>query len=478
MDFAPLRHYGQGEFTVVDPRFGTGPTPTQPSGWGDGGGGTTPTDPGTILVDTGEIWVDTDYTGATDASADINAALQLAYDLGHAPGPTQITVRLKPGILRLNNNLHVGRQSRLVGSGMRATRLVPTGSCHAIAHTGVNTYSSAPDDIWVSDLEIDGAQQTGFGAAYKGITGSGGLRTTFRNLYVHHTAATGIGWDTFGGTIENCWAIGCGRNAKATPNMPGNSGFGIGVGHPNTYPPASDYPNWCPISVSNCHSIDNGNYGFFFETQNAANTPVGMSIIGCTARTNGRDGIGLDGGAGTIIQGCTVHDNAEAGIGLNWGTMGVDKGGHPTKRAIILGNHIENNTFGVRGRTDGTTYDLADLMVKDNMILGSTSEGVLMSAAGTGVHQRLWVAGNYIEGGTAGVRAIGGQTITRLAIEGNRITGATGAAVSVETPTAAARVTGNEAWANGSGVYFNTALSHTGSVVDTSWVEGTSTVPS
>ena len=44
MNYGPLRHYTDGTLdgTVVDPRFGTGATPTQPSGWGGGGSASGP----------------------------------------------------------------------------------------------------------------------------------------------------------------------------------------------------------------------------------------------------------------------------------------------------------------------------------------------------------------------------------------------------------------------------------------------------
>lgn len=466
--YGPLSYAdGEDTSTVIDPRFGTGAIPVQPAGWGGDGAGT---------VDTGEIWVDTDYTGATDASTDINAALQLAYQIGQTAGNfLSPTVRLKPGVLRLDSRIGVGRRSRLVGSGMRATRLRPVGNTHGIERDQVN-FDSQPDDIWISDLEIDGAAQTGTGAAYKGITGAGGLRITLKNLWVHDTAATGIGWDSYGGVIENCWATGCGRNAKASSGQPGNSGFGIGIGSVNTYP--SGYPaNYQPLTVSNCHAYDNGNYGFFWETQNATGFPRGLSVVGCTSARNRLDGFGDDGGHGLRMIGCTAYDNDGAGFGLNWGTMGVDKGGKPGVHTAIIGCYSEGNAYGVRARTDGTTYDLIGLMVKDSHIIDSTVAGVLLSAAGTGTHRDLWLAGNHVEGSPVGVRVIGGATVDRLAVTGNRIKGMTGAAVSVEAPTTNVRVWGNEAWGNGSGIFFDTAGPHTNHRIDTSWVEGANTLP-
>lgn len=74
MPNAPLKHVaGSTVTTVVDPRFGTGNTPTQPSGWGDGGGSTPPppltgdtyTAPG-LYVPAGAL---DDWRAARDASS-------------------------------------------------------------------------------------------------------------------------------------------------------------------------------------------------------------------------------------------------------------------------------------------------------------------------------------------------------------------------------------------------------------------------
>lgn len=70
-----FRANGQTANTVVDPRFGVGPTPTQPAGWGGSGGGNVP--PVVQPADSLAVYVapSGDTTGATD-----HAAIQAAID--------------------------------------------------------------------------------------------------------------------------------------------------------------------------------------------------------------------------------------------------------------------------------------------------------------------------------------------------------------------------------------------------------------
>lgn len=111
---------------------------------------------------------------------------------------------------------------------------------------------------------------------------------------------------------------------------------------------------------------------------------------------------------------------------------------------------------------------LTSSRIADNIIDGS---GVNVDSSA-----KVAVEGNLINGGN--ILASGGNGNTRLAITGNRVTGATGAAISVTSPTTDILIHANEAWACGSGVEFDIGQTHTGHRVDTAWMDGTDTLPS
>lgn len=107
----------------------------------------------------------------------------------------------------------------------------------------------------------------------------------WENVKVMNTDGTGFGVDLpINCTISNCTAIGCGK--AATENDVGASGFGIGTGLTNDE----------SMVISNCISIDNKKYGYFFENQtrfgrfnkqpSQASTSEGYVVINCKASGN------------------------------------------------------------------------------------------------------------------------------------------------------------------------------------------------
>ena len=107
----------------------------------------------------------------------------------------------------------------------------------------------------------------------------------WENIKVMNTDGTGFGVDLpINCTITNCIAIGCGK--AATENDVGASGFGIGTGLTNEE----------SMVISNCTSISNKKYGYFFENQtrfgrfnkqpSQASTSDGYVVINCKASGN------------------------------------------------------------------------------------------------------------------------------------------------------------------------------------------------
>lgn len=134
------------------------------------------------------------------------------------------------------------------------------------------------------DFVIDsvGASCDTYSSAGKGFMINLFKDCTWENITVKNTEGTGFGVDCpIGGSMENCIAINCGKAASST--SPGASGFGIGFGYSE-----EEY-----FTISNCKSIDNGVFGFFFEHQgrfNATKYPATKAkefiVTNCEASNN------------------------------------------------------------------------------------------------------------------------------------------------------------------------------------------------
>lgn len=114
------------------------------------------------------------------------------------------------------------------------------------------------EDVNFSDFIIDGENVRGntYNSSGKGFMINLCRDCDWYNIVVRNTDATGFGMDNvINGTIINCTAINCGKNASVTST--GASGFGIGTGY-------SDDES---MYIKNCKSIGNTKFGFFFEHQ-------------------------------------------------------------------------------------------------------------------------------------------------------------------------------------------------------------------
>ena len=103
----------------------------------------------------------------------------------------------------------------------------------------------------------------------------------WENVVVKNTDGTGFGMDNpINCTVKNCVAINCGKTAT-TDNV-GASGFGIGTG----------FSEQDSIYISNCTSIGNKKYGFFFEHQGRFQTlyratkSESLVVSNCQAKGN------------------------------------------------------------------------------------------------------------------------------------------------------------------------------------------------
>lgn len=427
----------------------------------------------------GGIVVDTDYTGGTDASAAINAAIVQAYSDGGGSTGYSTPVILKAGTLRLDSPITARARTTLIGAGKKATILRPYGSITAIEAAVVDG-TVKPDDMVFAHFQIDGAAQTGTSGSPwpKGMYFTDSRRLLVEDVLIQNTWATGFGIDYITGVISNCWAISCGRQnaARAAGSWPGSSGIGIGTKN-------MDSTGTEMLTITGCHTAGNSNYGIFLETQ-GTDSPAGVQIIGCTAYDNGQSGIGECGSTGTSIIGNTCYGNDVAGISLDGGTIGAGK---PGRHTLVQGNHCYGNGVGIRAYATGT--DSNDVIVAPhitaNTVRGNTAEGILVSPATSGSQVHKWgtIAGNVVsENGSHGIRlGVGGQNLARFAVTRNRVWNNTGTGILVDGPTTDLRVTYNEVWGEGAtqatALNVSTTYTHTGFVNTGNDNEGTVTVP-
>jgi hypothetical protein len=206
----------------------------------------------------------------------------------------------------------------LTGAGPGATRFLlsnpgnrrnptPLAFFTAIEH-GASPENHVADCTFAR-FEIDGTGVTApaYNVLAKGLGLQYVLRGHFRDLYIHDTAASGLGCDFLQDTtIESVVVARCGRLNTGTGI--GGAGFGIGIG------------GWGPIErlvMSDCTAVGNGTNGFFVELQKSYWTPPrGIRIVGCHAEDN-HYGISDWGADGMIVSSCTMTANHVAGFDIS-----------------------------------------------------------------------------------------------------------------------------------------------------------------
>jgi hypothetical protein len=227
----------------------------------------------------------------------------------------------------------------------------------------------------------------------------------FRNLYIHHTAATGLGCDFLQDClIDGVLVTGCGRLDNGT--QMGGAGIGIGIG------------GWGSVerlNIVNCSAVGNATNGIFLELQYAdALRPRGIRIIGCHAQGN-RFGISDWGANGLIVSACTMTGNLEAGFHVS--AKGTT---HTAGRAGILSDCVIDGNIrdGVSiGNTPGP------YTVRGNRISGNGRYGYHQRDLGgtsDGVAEEIVVESNDFYGNSADAIRID-RPMRDLFLVGNRI---------------------------------------------------------
>ena len=339
----------------------------------------------------------------------------------------------------------------------------------------------------VSDVEISGGTIEGERAAHIGANGGewghGISLVAVTDAYVHDL------------TVKDCWGDGINTNlAEMNVAAPcrrirvervvcdNNRRQGMSISSVVDMTVAdSDFSN--TVGTWPAAGID-------IESNSGTSPTTDITITRCRFNDNNGSGVCVVDGYGDriVITDCRfsgnkgggenypgqVYFNVQTGrtykITGNW----FSAPGAATCRNIRLsgGTHAEVSGNVASG---GAFYftNMTDSRIEGNAILSAPTTAAAVELAGASVI----LNGNRITGGSIGVALMGAANIDRATISRNRISGATGAAVSVTAPTSNILVKDNEAWSNGAGVVFDTAKTHTAHSIESNRMDGADTLP-
>ncbi|MET8348355.1 MULTISPECIES: right-handed parallel beta-helix repeat-containing protein [unclassified Micromonospora] len=284
---------------------------------------------------------------------------------GYAADGRARVIYCPPGIYSIRDAGTVWRSGvSLVGAGPAATRFLLSNECNRVdptplAYWTVLQHGAGRDrhiaDCTFADFEIDGSgvAMAEYNYLAKGLGLQYVVRGVFRNLYIHHTAATGLGCDFLQDSlIDGVVVVGCGRLDNG--EQIGGAGIGVGIG------------GWGAVerlTIVNSTTLANGTNGIFLELQKDYwSPPRGYRIIGCHSQGN-RFGISDWGADGLIVSACTMADNLEAGFDVSAeGTAGVAGRGGLLTDCVIDGNIGDGISI---GNTSGP-YTIRGNRISDN----------------------------------------------------------------------------------------------------------------
>lgn len=371
------------------------------------------------------LWcVATEHGLRGDGVTNDQPALAALVDLlgeGYAADGRARVIYCPPGIYSIRDAGTVWRSGvSLIGAGPAATRFllsnegersapVPLAFWTTVQHGADRDRHIA--EVTFADFEIDGSgvAMTEYSYLAKGLGLQYVVRGVFRNLYIHHTGATGLGCDFLQDTlVEGCVVVGCGRLDNGL--QMGGAGIGIGIG------------GWGEVercTIANCTTVGNGTNGIFLELQKSYWIPPrGYRIVGCHSQAN-RFGISDWGADGLVVTSCTLTSNLEAGFDVSAnGTASI------AGRGGILADCVIDRNIG-DGISMGNTP--GPYTIRGNRISGN---------GGYGYHEHD--LGNGFRGPSASV-----------VIEGNDLADNALDAIRIDRPMVDAFVIGNRIRDNG-----------------------------
>lgn len=277
------------------------------------------------------------------------AALVDRLGAGYASDGRARVIYCPPGIYSIRDAGTVWRSGvSLIGAGPAATRFMLSNEGNRADPTPLAFWTTVQHgadrdrhiaDCTFADFQIDGSgvAMAEYNYLAKGLGLQYVVRGVFRNLYIHHTAATGLGCDFLQDSlIDGVVVVGCGRLDNG--EQMGGAGIGIGIG------------GWGAVerlTIANCTALANGTNGIFLELQKDYwVSPRGYRIIGCHSQGN-RFGISDWGADGLIVSACTMTGNLETGFDVSaQGTSSVAGRGGLLTDCVIDGNMCDGVSIG------------------------------------------------------------------------------------------------------------------------------------
>lgn len=322
-----------------------------------------------------------DFGAKGDGVTDDTAAIQAAVNV-----PGRHTVYLPRGTYKITGSISWRTQVSIRGDGPGVSIIKSSGTLFsAIQQLGDG--STYLEDCTFKDFEIDGSGLTSTAPAIdgKGIFILRMRRARFENLYIHDTIGTGLGVDFLvDSVIEGVNAHHNGRNWDGVNTPLGQSGIGIGSGDQAVE----------NVTISNCHTNNNGNYGIFVEDQALGHPSYGARVVNSYAQGN-RAGFGDKGTYGTLFVGCDSRSNLEHGFDLDVRVSGT---------RIIGSSAIGNAKHGIYAHPANGDLLIADTRASGNGLNGVRVDATFAGAGGTGTTDRLQIrGGEFIGNGQQGI---------------------------------------------------------------------------
>ena len=326
------------------------------------------------------------FGAKADGITDDKLAFQSAVDFAHSIGGA--TIFMPTGTYMIKSGITWKSNVSLKGAGVGKSIFIVDGKFDGVivelSQPSHGTGTNFLENCSFEDFEIDGS---GFTFTDANIRGKGLFilymrRARFRNLYLHDTVGTALGCDFLTETVIDSVVVERAGRLFSSTNTGGQSGIGIGT---NALEDET-------VIVTNCHTIDCGNYGIFVESQNGDRVRSRHArIVNCVAKGN-RFGIGNKGAGGALIMGCSVYDNTGSGVVLNEhsngdqiignkiennGDSGILVDGSYDGQLSILDNQISNNNaFGIRLLNNLSGYSRKHVQISDNIIYENGYSGI------------------------------------------------------------------------------------------------------
>ena len=253
-----------------------------------------------------------DYDPVSNTGTDNSAAFTSAMNAAVASGGGVVVMGV--GNYRVHTRIAWKTEISLVGVSQILTKVYTTGGAELLYQPGL-VWANNPD-LYTQDNPMRNMVFKNFTLDCSNATGGKGIllfflkNVLFEDITIIGSCGTGLGCDFLDNvTIRRVTTDNCGRlyDAGDPAHNIGHSGIGIGTG---AWPIEQ-------VLVTECRTINSGNYGIFFEKQGYGSSgPVvtpyrskGIIVENCVVEGSGNAGIGDNGVDGMVVRDCEIKGN-------------------------------------------------------------------------------------------------------------------------------------------------------------------------